>query len=318
MQSIRLSRFIILIVCSISCSQGKTDFPNLKGPYLGQTPPGKTPEVFASGIVSTGKDEINAVFCPDGKTFYFSRDTYSNLSKAGRDYTIFYMKQTDSGWTNPEKIPFAGEYMNGDMALSFDGSQLFFCSDRPLIKGEHRKKDADIWVVDVLSSGWSEPRNMGPNINSNKNEWYPCLTKNGTLYFSSSREGGHGKSDLYSSKQVNGVYQKSESLKGAINTQFREGDVFIAPDESYLIVISSDRSDTFGKGDLYISFRNKNDEWREAINMGKTINTESHDYCPMVSLDAKYLFFSSSIKGNDDIYWVDAKIIEKLKPVEQK
>jgi Tol biopolymer transport system component len=47
------------------------DFPILKGPYLGQKPPGMTPEIFAPGIVSTGLDELNSVFSPDGDEFYF-------------------------------------------------------------------------------------------------------------------------------------------------------------------------------------------------------------------------------------------------------
>ena len=312
----KITIIIIFLLLATTISAQKTEFPKLTGPYLGQKPPGITPEIFAPGTVSTDKDEINAVFSPDGKTFYFSRHTYSNLSKAGKDYTIYYMKAGKNGWTKPQIIPFAGDYMNADMALSADGKQLFFCSDRPARKGEPRKPDADIWMVDVLPDGWSEPVNLGPAINSENNEWYPCLAKNGTLYFSSSREDGQGKSDLYRSKKVNGVYQPAESLKGMINTKYREGDVYIAPDESFLIVTSSDRPDTFGKGDLYISYRNNNDKWSKAVNLGKQINSITHDYCPMISPDFKYLFFSNSTSENDDIYWVDAQVIEDLKPNE--
>jgi len=224
------------------------------------------------------------------------------------------MKETQKGWTIPEKVPFAGEYMNADMALSYNGRQLFFCSDRPLKKGDPRKRDADIWAAGVLSYGWSELRNLGQNINSDKNEWYPCLTKSGTLYFSSSRKSGKGKSDLYSAKLENGIYQKAMLLKGAVNTVYREGDVFISPDECFLIVSSSDRPDTFGKGDLYISFRNEDDEWSKAVNLGKAVNTDSHDYCPMLSPDGKYLFYSSKKRGQDDVYWINAKIINDFKP----
>lgn len=305
---LRNTVIVVWLFIAFNC----TNKSESESPYLGLKPPGSTPELFAPNVVSTEKDEINAVFSPDFKTFYFSRDTYSNLSKAGRDYNIMFMQQNDSGWTNPNIVTFAEDFMNADMALAFNGKQLFYCSDRPLISGQPRKNDADIWMVDVLPSGWSKPKNPGKVINSNASEWYPCLTKNGDLYFSSSRKSGKGKSDLYVSRLINGVYKKAEPLKGKINTQFREGDVFISPDESYLIVVSSDRADTFGKGDLYISFRNENDEWSEAVNMGNKINSETHDYCPMLSPDSKYLFFTNSLRGNDDIYWVDIKIIDEF------
>ena len=146
------------------------EFTDLRGQYLGQKLPGMTPEIFAPGTVSTNMDEINAVFSPDGKEFYFSRDTYTNISKAGRDYTIVFMREESRGWTKPKIVPFALEYMNGDMCISSDNRFLFYCSDRPLNDEEIRKVDADIWFVERQDDGWSEPKNAGPEINSEKNE----------------------------------------------------------------------------------------------------------------------------------------------------
>ena len=65
---------VLVFICGISQAQKKLDnFPVLKGPYLGQKPPGMEPEIFAPGIISTEKSEINSVFSPDGNEFYFSR-----------------------------------------------------------------------------------------------------------------------------------------------------------------------------------------------------------------------------------------------------
>lgn len=296
-----------------SCSD-EDDFPVLKGPYLGQKPPGMTPEIFAPGIVSTQEDEINSLFSPDGKEFYFSIDTKRNNSKAGKSYKIMFMKEEEKGWTKPQTAPFSGKYMDADMCISFDGKKMFFCSDRPLQGNGAPKKDSDIWMVGKTGNGWSKPKNLGPGVNSDKNEWHPSITKDGTIYFSSSCEGGKGASDLYCSRYGNGSYEKAENLGGPINTQYREGDIFIAPDESYLIVMSSDRPEGYGSGDLYISFHKKDGSWTKAKNMGEKINTGSLEYCPMLSHGGKYLFFTSRRSGTDDIYWVDARIIGGLKP----
>ena len=81
--------------------------------------------------------------------------------------------------------------------------------------------------------------------------------------------------------------------------------MFIAPDESYIIFCSA-RKSGFGRGDLYISFKDENGGWQEAQNMGKPINTEKHELCPFMTSDGRYLFYTS----NQNIYWVDAAILE--------
>jgi len=293
--------------------QSLSEFPVLKGPYLGQKPPGMEPELFAPGVVSTDKDEINSVFTPDGKEFYFSRDTYKNISKAGRDYTILFTKEGDQGWSKPRVVSFVDEYMAGDMCISPDNRYLFFCSDRPLKDDQGRREDSDIWFVERTENGWAKPKNAGPQINSDESEWYPSITKNGVLYFSSSKS-GHGKSDIHRAKFKEGLFQKSENIGPPVNSKYRENDIFIAQDESFLIVVSSDRPDSFGSGDLYISFRKQDGSWTEPTNMGEPVNSSELEYCPVVSPEGKYLFFTSRRRENDDIYWMDAKVLEKQKP----
>ena len=107
--------------------------------------------------------------------------------------------------------------------------------------------------------------------------------------------------------------QKSFRLDFPINTGYNEHDPYIAPDESYLI-FTSNRPGGYESADLYICFKNTDDSWAEPINMGNKINSDKYDYCPILSPDGKYLFFSSYRTGNGDIYWVDAKVIEELKP----
>ena len=85
-------------------------------------------------------------------------------------------------------------------------------------------------------------------------------------------------------------------------------------DESYLIW-DGEREDSFGGNDLYVSFRQHDGAWGEAINLGNKINTELEDAGGFVTSDGKYFFFSRNIDDNNaDIYWVDARIIENLRP----
>lgn len=168
----------------------------------------------------------------------------------------------------------------------------------------------DIWYCKRTSDGWSAPQNIGKPVNSAQDETYPWITENGTMYFASSREGGMGDKDLYFSRLKKGQYSKPVHLGDAINSQFGEGDAYIAPDESYLIVCSWGRLDSHGRGDLYISFKKRDGTWSKVANMGDTINTAATEYCPVVSPDGKYLFYTSG----GDIKWVDAKIINSHKP----
>jgi Tol biopolymer transport system component len=69
-----------------------------------------------------------------------------------------------------------------------------------------------------------------------------------------------------------------------------------------------------GHDDLYVTFKQGDGSWSQPVHMGKEINTEKSENRPYVSPDGKYFFYTSSKRGNRDIYWVDAKIIEDLRP----
>jgi Tol biopolymer transport system component len=169
-------------------------------------------------------------------------------------------------------------------------------------------------MVKRVNGEWSDPENLGPEVNSGEHQIYPTVTKDLTLYFQSRRDGNIGGSDLYRARWVDGKYDRPDNLGDAVNSEANEGDVLIAPDESFLIVSSRGRSDSLGGSDLYISFRQPDGSWSKVKNMGKTINSDATEYCPMLSPDGKYLFFTSTRSGNGDIYWMDAKIIEEMKP----
>lgn len=281
--------------------QTQKNILTLKGDYLGQARPGLTPLLFAPGFVSTEHGQLNAVFTNNHKEFYFT------LSKRGSHFTILVTKRVNGQWTHPETAPFSGKFSDVDHSISPDGKKLFFCSRRPLTKDGEPKKDHDFWVMEQTGTGWSEPRHLGPDVNTDREDYYPTVTAGGTLYFSSQRE-GEGTNNIYRSLLKDGKYGKAEKLGPAVNSESRDFDPFIAPDESYLI-FASERPGGYGASDLYIAFRKADGTWTNAKNMGETINSSSTDYTPMLSPDGKYLFFTSARAGVGDIYWISSKII---------
>ena len=187
---------------------------------------------------------------------------------------------------------------------------MYFISQKAL-EGSGAKNDYDIWYVEKQDETWSTPINAGPNINSSRNEYYISFTENGTMYFSSNKvtsKAEENSFDIYFSTTKDGAFQPATKLGPAINTSHYEADVFIAPDESYIIFCAT-RPEGLGRGDLYISFKKEDGTWTKSINMGDKINTKGHELCPFVSMDGKYFFYTS----NQDIYWVSTKVFAELK-----
>jgi hypothetical protein len=303
---------LITVACAYSAhalaERPYDDWPDLSGPYLGQEPPGMIVEMFAPGIISTDRSEINSVFAPDRDEFYFTTWTPETGTK------MMVTSQTDGRWNAPAVAPFSKHNSDVDMAFSHDGKRVFFGTRRPRPgETEIREGGFDMWFADRTETGWTEERYLGPVVNSGKSQVYPTVTSDGTLYFQAVREDGYGKADVYRSRLIDGVYQPPENLGSMINSEHYEGDVFVAQDESYLIVSIYGREDGFGEGDLYISFRDLEGSWSPLKNMGGAINSDKRDFCPMVSPDGEYFFFSSKRAGEGDIFWVDAKVIETLR-----
>lgn len=327
---------IFLTACDTQKESKDSSFPILEGPYLGQKPPGMTAEVFAPNIISTQYEEAIASFTPDGKEVFFR---IMGAPRGG----IYTMKEVDGKWTEPMVASFLGRY-DGKCNLSPDGKKIVYSCGMPLDRKGERLDHWEIWIVERTEDAWGDPVNLGQPVNSKEYSTVcPTIASSGNIYFySSSIPGSLGKGDLWMSEFNNGNYLEPTNLGAPINTEFWENDPFIAPDESY-IIFQSDRRDYHEPGDLYISYKDKNGEWIEPINMGERVNASySGEGSPMVSPDGKYLFFSGmkvdfekyankpiSYKekmqvlnnpgnGSEDIYWVDAQIIEDLKPIELK
>lgn len=293
----------------ISCNQrsnskneNKSESIKLKGPYLGQTPPGLTPEIFAPGILSTEANEFNAAFTQSGDAVYFTQ-----TSKTGQD--IFVIKMEKGHWQERKQASFSGTYRDVDPFITHDGKKLYFSSNRP-INEVNEKDDCDFWYVERQASGkWGEAKHLNNPCTPGRHDFYYVSTLYGEIYYSIFGEDGNGDLYFISPEREDQIPNKLDTL---INTEYNEHDPYIAPDGSYLI-FTSNRPGGHGSADLYICFRQPEGIWSPPMNMGTTINSKKYDYCAILSPDEKYLFFSSNRSGNGDVYWIDAKIIEELR-----
>ena len=289
----RKAYFILILVFALflnACNTKKhnskdSDSPTTEGAYLGQKPPGLIPELFAPNIIKTEHREAEAAFTPDLKEFYFRRrgGKYKNN-------TLVVIQYKDNRWTESVVPPRAGEPF-----ISPDGKILY-------LGNKYRER---------TNSGWSEVKSLGPMFD--REDW-------GIMRLSASAKGTYVFDDYKSNDVIristvkDGKHEEPRLLGKEINSGKWTAHPFIAPDESYLIW-DSEKDSGYGDNDLYISFRQQDGSWGAAINLGDKINTEFAEAYGSVSPDGKYFFYHRGFGGDTgDIFWVDAQIIENLRP----
>jgi Tol biopolymer transport system component len=251
-----------------------------------QSPPAKLQATMVGeGVLSTADDELNAAFTPDGGTVYFSKNVGDRIG------VIVVSRRDKDGWGEPQVAPFSGRYSDYDPFVSPDGSRLFWISNRPVDGKE--KEDYDIWMVEKRGAGWGSPVHLPAPINTDAEEFYPSVTAKGTLYFSSTRPGGMGRGgDIYRATLQGAAYGAPQTLGDSVNSAGHDADPYIAPDESYIVFASYGRPQSLGDGDLYVSY-NRNGTWSAARPLQHGINSKAREYCPSVSPDGKWLYFTS-------------------------
>ncbi|MFN8333856.1 MAG: hypothetical protein U0U09_01940 [Cyclobacteriaceae bacterium] len=293
MKHLIASALIVLTITLFCC----TDKKAVEIPYPLPVPD-TSAIVFLPGIVSSDSFDFNACFSADGKSYYFTRNE--------NDRTLIYVIRHDgTNWGSPQLTSFTDTaWSQADPAFAPDG-KMYFISNRPKDAND-TLRDFDIWFSNPLPNGeWSAPENFKA-INSDSNEYYMSFTAAGNVYFGSSRNGSAGQEDIYVSRLENGVYTTPENLGVAVNTDKAEFDPFITHDEKLIIFASSNREDGLGRADLYYS-KYENGAWTKAANLGKHINTATRDFCPYISRDGKYFFFSS----NRDVKWIKAEALNR-------
>lgn len=244
------------------------------------------PRLFAPGTISSPEDEFGGAFEPDGRTVFFDRTI-----PRSQLYTIFVSRFAGGAWSRPEVAPFSGTWRDSDPVLSPEGDRLYFVSDRPRLGRPVR--DFDAFVVRRGDDGaWGEAEAMEAPINGPGSEYFVSESRDGTLYFTSSRPGSKGPIDAWRARFTGNGYAEPENLGDAINgPEWTTIEAYVAPDESYVLIGAFGHADGAGNCDLFVSYRQGNG-WSKLLPL-TAVNTPAREYSPRLSPDGKYLFYSS-------------------------
>lgn len=252
--------------------------------------PGETvkPQPFLPELFAAFPNVRDLVIAPGGNELFFTIE--SNKKEFS---SIAFSKKKGDKWSKPELVSFSGKFRDLEPALTADGLKMYFASARPLSDTGTVAKDIDIWYTTraSLDAPWSAPVNMGKPVNTEKDEFYPCITLSGNLYFTRQSEEAERNEDIYISISYQGKNILPLRLSDSINSLKYEFNAFVAPDESFILFSSYGRPDDLGGSDLYISLKNAKGQWLSAKHMN--VNSERIDYCPYVDAEKKTLYFTS-------------------------
>jgi hypothetical protein len=263
-------------------------------------------ELFAKGVVSTKLYERDMAISPGGNEIIFTLSDYRQTKRC-----LVIIKKTGDTWGPKEILSISGQYADIEPCFSTDGNKLYFASDRPIDPNSERN-DFNIWVSTRAKDGWSGPKPLPANINTENDEFYPSITKNNNLYFTSARENGIGKEDIFLARYDSGMYLDPVPLDTAVNSPTYEFNAYINPGENLIIFSSYGRKDDFGGGDLYYSRKDKNGNWTLSKNMGPAINSGKLDYCPFIDIPRNNFYFTSERRLTIDKKINDISELENL------
>ena len=265
-------------------------------------PPDNTVKVLNAGdnINTTDAEYFPTVTVQDSILIFMRRNSISRED-------FFYSNITSSGLSKAVSL---SDNLNltdkkGAPSLSSDLQTLYFSAEYPRL-GFGRY---DIYSVTKTDSGWANPINLGPNVNTDWWESAPSISPDGSaLYFCSNKPGGFGGIDIYVSyKNKKGYWSKAINLGPNINTAGDEQTPFIHADNNSLY-FASNGWPGYGGSDLYVAHKKLDGTWSKPINLGAPINTNDNEASVAISSNGMDGYIASDrpdSKGNLDIYKIN-------------
>ena len=213
--------------------------------------------------------------------------------------------------------PVNSSFLDVSPSVSSDGNTIVFSSGQsPIVGGFH---DLFVSTRSTPEDEWGEPENLGFPISDTSFDDGPYLNADGrTLYFVDEvwfsdsgphRPGGEGNGDIWVSHRMCGTdceFSVPKNL-GEINSEFYEGGVSLSRDELTLF-FDSNRPGGNGKTDMWMATREtKSSPWNVPVNLGESLNSDSHDVQPRIASNGLHLFFASDRDGLDNYdIWVSS------------
>ncbi len=251
------------------------------------------------------------VITADQEYLIYTRRFGSTLND---DEDLVISKKVENEWSEPVSI---SENINssineGTCTISADGRTLIFTS----CYGRKGFGSCDLYISYKIGNDWTEPSNLGANVNSSSWDSQPSLSADGrTLYFISNRNGGMGKRDIWVSRLSDGgVWSKPLNLGREINTSEDEVSPFIHPNNQTLYFASNGRKG-FGGFDIYFSDK-LNNTWDSPDNLGFPINTGDDQVSLFITADGMKGYYSHENLGSRTVKGLiyEFDFPEELKP----
>ena len=210
---------------------------------------------------------------------------------------FYTAEKSNHAWSlsRPVGPPINTPLNEGGQCLSPDGHSIYYTGcDRPEGMGS-----CDIYFSRRTGNKWNDPVNLGSKVNSKEWDSQPSIAfDDNTLYFTSTRPGGFGGSDIWKCvKGPDGSWGSAVNLGPVINTPKNENSPFIHTDNRTLY-FSSDGHPGMGDADLFLSRLDSNGQWQPPVNLGYPINTSGEEFSLFVSTDGRNGYFSTDrLKG---------------------
>lgn len=201
-----------------------------------------------SRILNTKDNEGQVTFSEDENTIYFTRSTRENPENY-QLYKAVLQENSFGNWIDIKKMNVSSEYYSVENPFLKD-NKLYFASNKLGGFGGF-----DLYVADVKEDGTlSEPKNLGETVNTEKDDKFPFVTKEGKyLYFSSEGHRTVGGFDVFASRIINNDFKAPINLGSEFNSKDDEVAFFLTKDnEGY---VSSDKDSGKGDFDIYRFFK---------------------------------------------------------------
>ncbi len=304
-RSMSILTVIVAFMGTASVADDAATPPVLIGEYMGQKPPGTTPEFFAEGFVNTPMDmHGQIVFTPDLKEAFWHPD---------RPKGLYFSKMEDEVWTAPAEISFVEGLMHDAPCYSVDGNKLFFAA---AVIGASGMTESDrFYHVERAGGGWSKARPVDSVFDAFSLHWQFSVAADGSIYFGGNPKGTEGRSDIWISRYENDHYAVPVKLPKTVASEEGEFSPCIAPDGSYLVF----NRIAFKPGgppsmSLYVSFKTSGGSWTESYCLDTLLQGKGNDLNAKVSPDGKYLFFIRRGGAKSGTYWVSTSVLDALRP----